>query len=64
MAETCAVEPQISIIIIISAFRHQGMSKQNRNRKSYIERQINRALICAWFKQVPIRFVGSEKCTI
>ena len=26
-----------------------------------MERKINRALIGAWFKQVPLRFLGSEK---
>ena len=37
------------------------MSKQNRKSKMEIEMKKNRALIGAWFKHVPLRFLGSEE---
>ena len=37
------------------------LCKQNRNRKSIIEMKKNGPLIGAWFKHVPLRFLGFEK---
>ena len=39
----------------------EGVSKQNRNRKSKIEMKINKVLIDPCSTRVPLRFLGSEE---